>query len=1044
MRRLILPALAALLVLPAGAAKRVTVEQLEQALAADSAAHRDDAEAARQLGELELSERLTGATLARFNARRSLGPKAGLALEMLADQSAFLDPPVSELPATAVPDAATQQRMMDAARGYVIQTVPHLIDFFATRNTIRFDDSPQVLVKGDWPVRAGLHLAGSSSQEVTFRDGKESRQAVRQSNSKSASVPQEQQEKGLNSWGEFGPALAVVLTDAAKGKTSWSHWEETPAGLAAVFRYSVPRSASHYAVSYCCVPGAPSSVPLPTIGGLGRGAARSQTSVEPEGAGTHAFSETPGYHGSLAVDPATGAILRVTIEAEMKVGSPLTRAATAVEYGRIQIGDRSFVCPVRSVAVSIEEPRGRLVPGTSVGDWGNSSANPIGAPALLLNETRFSNYHRMAATARVVPSEMPSGLEAPEPQEPGAAASIDITPASTTPDLQQAAAANADALPTSRPEAAPAEPVVPEISLTEASGLPDEPPVSLQQDASVTLKHTTRLVDVGIVAYDKKGQPVKDLKQDDFEIYDNGRKQEVRFFSQIGRDAQAAAAAPNPAESVFSNRTADAAAGVLATSASEAGATILLIDESHIAWSDLSNARAQMLRFLGGLPAGERVGFYTMTGLGFRVLTEITTDHQALIARLQKWMPSAQSVAQAQEEEARNRQHINEVHNVSDLSSVNGNSIDAPVSNSPVDYQLRDRGQNPARDSLIVLVGVARHLSAVAGHKNLVWVSSDNVFADWTNQAVGVEKGSKYIDSFAMGAQEAMNDAHAAVFPFDVSQLEGGAISADMQHRNVELTQAAADNATMGAGGSRSQGGTPSEHNLTPGRAIAQMQQDIHPIQQPIVEVAEATGGKTIRRSGDLAAALAGIVEDGHAKNQLSFSPQGPADDKYHIITVKLEGRRGVNLRYRTGYLFQKEPSTLKDRFNQAVWRPAEMDEVAVSATVDAQSPGATLKIKIAASDLGLQQQDGRWTDKLDIFFIQRDDAGLHAQVEGQTLGLRLKSSTYQSLLSGGVPFDHFVQLRPGMASLRVLVVDENSGRMGSVTVPAAALGAGQ
>ena len=483
---------------------------------------------------------------------------------------------------------------------------------------------------------------------------------------------------------------------------------------------------------------------------------------------------------------------------------------------------------------------------------------------------------------------------------------------------------------------------------------------------------------------------------------------------------------------------------MLATSASEAGATILLIDESHIAWSDLSNARAQMLRFLGGLPAGERVGFYTMTGLGFRVLTEITTDHQALIARLQKWMPSAQSVAQAQEEEARNRQHINEVHNVSDLSSVNGNSIDAPVSNSPVDYQLRDRGQNPTRDSLIVLVGVARHLSAVAGHKNLVWVSSDNVFADWTNQAVGVEKGSKYIDSFAMGAQEAMNDAHAAVFPFDVSQLEGGAISADMQHRNVELTQAAADNATMGAGGSRSQGGTPSEHNLTPGRAIAQMQQDIHPIQQPIVEVAEATGGKTIRRSGDLAAALAGIVEDGHAKYQLSFSPQGPADDKYHIITVKLEGRRGVNLRYRTGYLFQKEPSTLKDRFNQAVWRPAEMDEVAVSATVDAQSPGATLKIKIAASDLGLQQQDGRWTDKLDIFFIQRDAAGLHAQVEGQTLGLRLKSSTYQSLLSGGVPFDHFVQLRPGMASLRVLVVDENSGRMGSVTVPAAALGAGQ
>ncbi len=193
MRRLILLGLAAVLVLSANAAKRATVEQLELALAAGSAGHRDDAELARQLGDLELSERLTGATRARLAAEIPLGPKAAQALKLLADRSAFLDPPASELPATAPPDAATQQHIMDAARGYVVQTTPHLIDFFAMRTTYRFDDSPEVLVNGNWPVRAGLHMVGWSSQEVTLRDGKESRQAARITKAKSTAVPQDQQ-----------------------------------------------------------------------------------------------------------------------------------------------------------------------------------------------------------------------------------------------------------------------------------------------------------------------------------------------------------------------------------------------------------------------------------------------------------------------------------------------------------------------------------------------------------------------------------------------------------------------------------------------------------------------------------------------------------------------------------------------------------------------------------------------------------------------------------------------------------------------------------
>jgi hypothetical protein len=122
------------------------------------------------------------------------------------------------------------------------------------------------------------------------------------------------------------------------------------------------------------------------------------------------------------------------------------------------------------------------------------------------------------------------------------------------------------------------------------------------------------------------------------------------------------------------------------------------------------------------------------------------------------------------------------------------------------------------------------------------------------------------------------------------------------------------------------------------------------------------------------------------------------------------------------------------------MWRPLDVSEIAVSADVEPSGGGASVRVNIAASDLEMEQLGGRWTDKLDIFFIQRDDAGLHAHLEGQTLGLKLKSSTYQNILPKGVPFERAVELRPGMASLRVLVVDENSGRMGSVTIPSLAM----
>ena len=119
--------------------------------------------------------------------------------------------------------------------------------------------------------------------------------------------------------------------------------------------------------------------------------------------------------------------------------------------------------------------------------------------------------------------------------------------------------------------------------------------------------------------------------------------------------------------------------------------------------------------------------------------------------------------------------------------------------------------------------------------------------------------------------------------------------------------------------------------------------------------------------------------------------------------------------------------------------------DIALTAIPSDSAQTRMLKVGVAATDLEMAQagdsQTGEfWTDRLDVFLIERDDDTLHAKVTGHTLGLRLHPATYQKVLHEGIPFDQPSPFKPGAGSVRVIVVDENSGRMGSVTLPAQGL----
>jgi hypothetical protein len=120
------------------------------------------------------------------------------------------------------------------------------------------------------------------------------------------------------------PILTVVIEDAPGGHLKWSHRGQGAQGPVGVFQFAVPRKISHYTWND----------------------ANSLFSV-----GIGELQQPTAFHREIAVDPLTGVILRLVMEADREPGSPRIWADIMVEYGPVEIGGKTYFCPVRSVSL---------------------------------------------------------------------------------------------------------------------------------------------------------------------------------------------------------------------------------------------------------------------------------------------------------------------------------------------------------------------------------------------------------------------------------------------------------------------------------------------------------------------------------------------------------------------------------------------------------------------------------------------------------------------------------------------------------------------
>jgi VWFA-related protein len=862
----------------------MTVAQLEQMLGTERAAHKSDIEIARKISDVELSERLSDLALGQLSKQFAGGSQPAMALLLLADRSSFLDPPANELPATPAPDVATQQHLLQAAKRFAVETLPNLPNLLATRTTFSFDDSPQEVTKGGYPQRIGLHLIGSSKAEVSVRNEKESPLTRTGSASSPAQV-------GLTTWGEFGSALLIIVSDSGEGKIVWSHWENTAAGVVAVFHYEVPKTASHYEINTPVEQNHHNT-------GSNRWASSGGMAATITTAMVH---NKPGYQGSLWVDPATGTIVRVTLVADLKGDSAIERVEILVDYGPVQIANKTVICPVRSLALASS-------PATV-------NASLEGAATEWLNENLFTDYHMFASTSRILTEQSAAAvLSAPsitanapnvqasaaagEKSPPETASTQSLPQQAATPSvkvpsgvlatvpvakvetLEQNAASNEAGSMSEKPQAATpilTAPAAATITASQPKPISPSPVPSLSevepQYSAPPIEVNVNRVLVPVVVRDKQGRTVADLKIEDFQVWDEGKLRSISAFKlekrrSIGRQSATGAESDGQPQVTVNTAT--------QSSILPERVTVLLFDDLHLTYEDTTYVHKAASKALDGILIGSDVA--AVVSVSGKINSGLTRDRAKLQDAIVSVRP--QGINRTDKDDCPKIDYyqadlIENKHDNEALRDVVSQILNVcnPRIRENVAERLADSAAMHAlilgkQDILVTyatLREIVRRMATLPGQRSLLLVSDG---------FLPIEGEARYAESQLLDLAEQSNVTINAI---DARGLYAASMTASDDTRG-----------------------------RSPGKIEEYRRNSKSIEEQAMGELADGTGGTFFHNNNNLDAGFKAITQAPEVVYMLELPLDGvKANGSYHPLKVKVD-REGTTVQTRRGYFMPK------------------------------------------------------------------------------------------------------------------------------------------
>jgi VWFA-related protein len=555
-----------------------------------------------------------------------------------------------------------------------------------------------------------------------------------------------------------------------------------------------------------------------------------------------------------------------------------------------------------------------------------------------------------------------------------------------------------------------------------------------------SIKITTRLVIVDLVAHDKKGNVVTDLEVPDIRVLEDGKEQPVSSFA-FQRPLKAAERAEEKDQAALPANIVSSVRKLPPNTA----LNVILLDSLNSNLLNQAYVRIEMVKFLEKLPQGQPVAVFTL-GKKLHLVQDFTTDLTALKRVIAAFKGESLPLMQ-------------NPTGTSEVSMVpQGLAAQALVDKTPqLMMQIKEFAEESTADqndvriqyTFAALTSLGKTLSRYKGRKNLIWVSESipmNIYAEvGTHAPVSASFGQvaernngrnhdrAYGDQLAYLAN-LLTDAQVAVYPIDARGLIGSPLY------NVASNISGQGGSALGGLAMKAEG---------------KQSEELFQSHAAMLDIADKTGGKAYYNRNDIDNALRDGIEDGSTYYMVGYYPQNKTwDGRFRKIEVKSR-RPGIKLRYRTGYF-------AVDRAAYLAGHP-EQNDLDFSQALSLESPAAnTLQFE---AHVNVPQGDSTTVllnyaiDSDDIQFTPGPDGLQHAQVdcavraysrkdlekpvktEATKVDAALKADVFAKVKASFFPCELKIDLPAGQYVLRLAVRDSNGSTLGSgnaqVTIPA-------